>query len=179
MKPTPVSLAPARVAGVAAMLLLFLAGCQTNPVPNRRPVANRPAISGKQSVQPESSIDALAATDPCASRMHDIGGDLLFYYLINKKLPEQLDQLKDFADVDRDPNFTCPVSHKPYVYFPAGFTIPGQTRRLILFDADPVHGGKRWGIVMAEPEGKHPAATWVIPIDDQLFRSYTGDALQK
>ena len=92
--------------------------------------------------------------DPCAERLHDLCGHLLLYYSTHKKLPPKLAELES-TDRFPTPPFACPVSGKPYVYDPDGLVIPGLPGRLVLYDSQPTHAGRRWGVLVSTiAEGK-------------------------
>jgi len=115
---------PALACGV--MLAVLAAGCQ----------APAPAVR-----RPSTDID------PCAERLHDACGRLLLYCSVNGGLPETLDQLNR-VDLGALPTLVCPVSEKPYVYRREGLSVPGRAGLLVLYDAEPVHTGMRWGILV-------------------------------
>jgi hypothetical protein len=108
------------------MLAVLAAGCQ----------ASAPAVR-----KPSTDID------PCAERLHDACGRLLLYCSIHGGLPETLDQLNR-VDLGALPTLVCPVSEKPYVYRREGLSVPGRAGLLVLYDAEPVHTGMRWGILV-------------------------------
>jgi hypothetical protein len=111
-------------------------------------------------------------SDPCASRLQEISGQILFYYALNRKLPEKLDDLRPLADIDTVTDYTCPVTGQPYVYAPQPLRSPGMTRLLVVYDAAPGKDGRRWCITIGEPKPGQPLATWVEQIPEPLFRSY-------
>jgi len=60
---------------------------------------------------------------------------------------------------------TCPVSHRPYIYIPAGVAAsPDSAERVVLYDATPAHGGMRLGIIILPPAGDGPLVAKVIAI---------------
>ena len=110
---------------VTSVICLALAGtfcgCKSSGGPSTGGNVN-PAQGTAAREQPwrlKSPGDPSAATDPCAMRMTDICGMFLAYYVVNHRLPDTLDELKPFAD-EPGFDFTCPVSHQPYVYVPGG-----------------------------------------------------------
>src|SRR5262245_27281058 len=68
---------------------------------------------------PAARQSAISNTDPCATRLHDICGPLLFYYATNHQLPVKLEDLKQIGGFE-EVEYICPVSGLPYVYVPAG-----------------------------------------------------------
>jgi hypothetical protein len=115
---------------------------------------------------------ALPAEDECAARLHDIGGLLLEYFLVNKRLPDRLEDLAPLADPGTDFQTTCPVSGRPYVYVPAGLSAPGSGRVLMVYDAVPDHAGIRWGLTASPAQGDQPLSTWVMPLTEERLRRY-------
>ena len=73
--------------------------------------------------------------DPCAERLHDIEGQLIFYYHLHGRLPERLDELKDLTS-EKVP-LVCPVTGKQYLYVADGLEILNSNRRVIVYDAQP------------------------------------------
>ena len=145
---------PNRSRGVALSLALavtlFFTGCQT-------------------SVRNQRELDL--ATDPCASRLHDICGHLLLYYAVNKRLPQDLDGLRAGIGSADVPPLTCPVSGRDYLYHTAGLRVPGRSGRLVLYDASPAHSGMRWGIVIVGAGGAGPLSTRVILLPEERIRA--------
>lgn len=116
--------------------------------------------------------DILASKDRCAGRLHDMAGAMLFYYALHKQLPAKLEELRGVADVDQQLDFTCSQTGEPYVYNPQGLEFAGRQERLVVYDAKPVHGGSRWGILAARPRGRDPAAMWVVRLPESIFLQY-------
>jgi hypothetical protein len=141
---------------VLGLALIALVGCtSTQP---------------KQGVRPRES--ALSNTDPCATRLHDISGVLLFYYATNHKLPATLDELKAVQGFE-EVQYTCPVSGEPYVYAPAGVPTPNQPgAKIVLYDPTPAHEGMRWAISITE---SGVLITKVIAVPEAYFTARGGE----
>src|SRR5579884_2363002 len=103
--------------------------------------------------------------DPCAARLQAIEGQLIAYYSLYKRMPERLDELKEFASFEQVPSYTCPVTGRPYVYNPAGLEASGQTYRLYVYDEVP-HNGKRNVIVIRPPVPGQPLLSDVASLSD-------------
>jgi hypothetical protein len=132
--------------GVA--LAMVAGGCQTSTPSARRPSAK---------------------IDPCAERLHDICGRLLLYYRGNGKLPVALADMKGL-DSGALPPLVCPLSDKPYIYRKDGLRVTGRPGLLVLYDAEPVHSGMRWGIsVETASEGQPLTGRVVLLPDSPLF----------
>lgn len=114
--------------------------------------------------------------DSCAERLHTIEGQIILYYAVNHRLPDQLAELSAYADVGAVPNYTCPVSHQTYVYVPAGLVLGNDPQRLVLYDATPAHdstrGPMRWGILFSPAKGREPVSTHVIPIPEDTMPGF-------
>ena len=130
---------------------LIAAGCQS------------PAAS------PNETARALANTDPCAERLHELSGAFLLYYAANQRLPEALDELRNVDPTLASTPFACPASEKPFVYNRAGLAIKEVTGRIIVYDAAPPHSGLRWAITIIEPVTAGPLITKVIAISENRF----------
>jgi hypothetical protein len=156
------------VAIVALALLLTLGGCRTETAPRGNPLASASTRS--------TSVDADAAiqSDPCAARMHDIAGALLMYYALNQHLPERLEELSALDDIDSPKlEFTCPLSHMPYVYVPSGLRADGKSKVIILHDAAATHaGGSRWCILMPDTVVSPSRSMEVLQLPEGIFRLY-------
>lgn len=100
-------------------------------------------------------------SDACSEQLHDLCAPLLLYYSVHKQLPARL---ADLGEVNGKPasSLVCPVSRKPYVYGPEGLLVPGWPGRLILYDAEPSHGGLRWGIQAEPPRPGRPVLFRVV-----------------
>jgi len=119
--------------------------------------------SGASAHRPSAKID------PCAERLHDISGRLLLYYRVNGKLPVALADMRGL-DSGALPPLVCPLSDKPYIYRKDGLRVPGRPGLLVLYDAEPVHSGMRWGIsVETASEGQPLTGRVVLLPDSPLF----------
>jgi len=136
-----------RLAAGAVLVAMVAAGCRSVAPPVRRPDA---------------------VSDPCADRLHDLCGRLLLYFSAQRELPPTLDDL-DRLDSQTPPPRVCPISGKPYLYNKDGLHVPGRAGRLVLYDAEPVHSGMRWGI-MVEPGGEdQPLTGRVLLVPEPVF----------
>jgi hypothetical protein len=154
----------------ATLLLMLITGCQpTTPGQTPAPgVGVAPLPTNHQPTAEEAVGD-----DPCATRLHDIMGALLTYYIQNHySLPVRLDQLKPYADLGTELNFTCPASGQPYSYSPGGLFAPGKTKRIIVWDSTPAHHGYRWCILMPHMSPNSPIVPEVVPIPEKEFQTY-------
>jgi len=131
------------------LLAAAAAGCQT-----AAPAARRPGVD----------------IDPCAERLHDTCGRFLLYFSIHGRLPDTLDELKRVDAQALPPPSTggrtgplvCPISGKPYVYSKDGPRLPGRAGLLVLYDAEPVHSGMRWGIMVEAGGAGQPLSGRVV-----------------
>ncbi len=147
---------------LAIAMGLSLTGCVTSTTPRAKPVA--PVVG-------RGSVEDAVASDPCATRVHEIAGAMLQYYAIDRQLPAKLEDLNMFKD-DAALVFRCPTSNLPYVYVPSGLAAPGGSKIIILHDAAPTHNGRRWCLLMA-PSGANAAQSMeVLSIPEQTFRAY-------
>ena len=169
--------AAARLLMAAALVCcpLLTGGCQTEVV-NDRP---RPLV--KTTGQPSKPVtregpltpDVLAATDPCATRLEDIEGLILEFYVIHgHQMPPRLEDVRSLAPVDVEVNFNCPVSKQPYVYVVPGLPDITATHRLIIYDAMPDQNGRRWCVIMDEPKGRD-LIMHARQLTDPQFRAFS------
>ncbi len=142
----------------------LLAGCTTTQTKSER--RGLPARSDGGLPGP------LSLDDPCAERLHNLIGPILQYVVINKRLPDSLEEVKPFGDVIDPVVLTCPVSNEPYVYVPKGLTHEKQKNLVIVHDATPAHDGRRWCITMAPHQPGQPMSLEVIDIPEVFFRTY-------
>jgi len=133
---------------------ILLCGCVSQPA---RPVAHAAPPAPAQPNGPVPSVEASVNDDPCAIQLTSIEGALADYYLMNQRLPDKLEEIQNYRDV-LDPNpivLTCPTSHQPYVYKPAGLVSPNSRKRIIVYDPTPAHRGGRFVLWMEpQPSGK-------------------------
>jgi hypothetical protein len=146
-------------AGGALIVALLIGGC---------------ASKTKTSTPPDPSHDKaptapISNTDACATRMQDMCGGLLLYYQLKNRLPESLDEIKNFPGEEGVPSFNCPVSKQPYVYMPNGIFLPEKNARVIVYDAAPSHSNMRWAISIDEPQPGQPLVTKVIALPETFF----------
>jgi hypothetical protein len=150
-----------RLAGMVLVAgsMALCSGCVTeHPKPVARTTASKPS--------------QLRGIDDCGLNMHDLSSYLLEYYAINRHLPQTLEELRPLVDVDKDLRLTCPVSHKPYLYYPDGLVAAGEQRKLLVVDAEPSHNGQRWAIVTLPAEGKTPLGLWVVQLKEAAAQQF-------
>lgn len=159
------------LAGVVGLLMW---GCQHAAAPAPQPaVINQGGQGSAQVVQnPNLPTMEFNDLDACAGRLHDIEGQLLSYYVQKHHWPDNLQELRAFADPGEQTDYTCPVSHQQYIYVKGGLVKPGDPRRLMVYDATPAHKGLRYGIVVIYPDGRQAMHTTVIGIPEQFMSSY-------
>lgn len=144
-----------------AILALAGPGCQTTSKPQvARPVSND--FSGDFATK--------SFEDPCATRLVDIEGALLEYYVTMHHWPASLDELKPLSTTPLE--LTCPASNQHYIYNPNGLEGPGDPRKLIVYDAQPVHNNSRWGIVLGHDVNSPTPALDVKLFPETVFRQY-------
>lgn len=107
------------------------------------------------------SIDPIEL-DPCAERLHDICGQLLLYYAVNKDLPRTLGDLRRSHFSETILNLACPVSHEPYIYNREGLPVPDREGKIIVFDTKPCHAGMRWGILLEPAKPGQPLVLRIL-----------------
>jgi hypothetical protein len=118
------------------MVVVLIGGCVTEPVGGkRRPSPARPR------------------EQTCPERLHEIGGLLLWNDVVNRRLPENLADVRQFATMDQVVLLECPLSRKPYVYDRTGVPVDDPPGRAIVYDPEPSHEGKRWALVRDEGTG--------------------------
>ena len=148
---------------VLALLVVAVisAGACSSSKPEPKP-KNQPLAEVLQ--QPPAP--APSSKDPCPKQLHDIGGSILLYYAVNKRLPSTLGELKPTPDA----NFTavCPDSKKPYVYVPEGMTLPEVRGRVLVYDAEPTKGW-RWTIIMPEVIPPNAPVVKVVAVPESRF----------
>jgi hypothetical protein len=116
-----------------------------------------------------SSSAAKPVVDPCSARLHDIGGAILLYYALNRRMPARLEDVADLADLDAPLNFTCPLSGRPYLYNPKGLAIPGTDKRIIVYDSTPAHDGQRRCLLMPPITPGKAVSTDVQSFPEKVF----------
>jgi hypothetical protein len=130
------------------LVLVGIAGCAA---PTEAPPPTEPTAS-------------ITSTDACATRLHDLSGDLLLHLLSTGELPASL------AEIDAG-DAACPVSGRPYVYEPDGIFLQDLGEYVILFDAAASHDGQRWAVRYRPgdlPAGVAPA-TQVVAMPERFF----------
>ena len=123
-------------------------------------VAALACVSGCQMAAPSPAPTALNM-DPCAERLHELCGHFLLYYAAHKEMPPNLNDLAASSGLS-SAALVCPDSGKPYVYDADGLTIPERQGRLVLYDAEPMPSGSRWGILVTGRPGTLMTANVVL-----------------
>jgi hypothetical protein len=138
---------------VLILVALLICGCQSVP-------SSAPQAAGEPII------------DPCAARLHDIGGAILLYYALHRTMPARLEDVADLADLDAPLQFTCPVSGEPYLYNPKGLAVRGSDKRIIVYDPTPAHGGKRNCLLMPPITPGKALSTDVQSFPESLFKTF-------
>ena len=126
------------------------------------------AFGCKPAAEPELVQRPSVRKDPCADRLHDVCGDLLFYYAAHRALPPTVAVLQSAGGGLARP-LVCPSSGKPYVYRPKGIVIPGRTGRVVLYDSEPAHAGMRWAVLVTPAAGGAEITARVILVPEKDF----------
>jgi hypothetical protein len=144
-----------------AVLMIVAIGC----------AASHSSMPARNAVPPSGMFDR------CADRLQEICGVMLEYYVDHRELPGTLEQLQAMAAQEKEPDnlFVCPVSKLRYVYDRQGIPLPGITppARVVLYDAEAVHEGHRWGVAITEPVGGHPLICRVVMLPKGLVQAYS------
>jgi hypothetical protein len=178
------------IRAACAASLFLLAGCTPSKPPGATPAQQGAApqvsvtggslVSRQQWDQQQSQVKAPSVNlDPCASNLQELSGALLLYVQTRQQMPPSLEDLRQFLLLSQTqltnvplPQFTCPVTHQAYGYFPDGLSIPEDDGRIVIFDARAAHGVKgdiRWAVrIVPATAGRPPYAT-VIPLTDEMF----------
>lgn len=135
------------------MVLVAIGGCAT--------AADR-APSAAPNAQASSAID------PCAENLHDISGALLIHLDLHGRFPPTLDALQPLPG-SSPLSFTCPATNRPYVFNPGGIHLAERGAYIIVYDAQPAHNGRRWAIVMDEPQPDKAPVMKVLQVPETLF----------
>ena len=145
-----------RLGAIACLAGLLLYGCTT----------------GDGGAAPADAQPAdLTLSDPCAMRLHDLSGALLLYHASTGELPPTLEALRRVPNaIGPLETFECPVSSASYVYAPQGVSLLGRVPKVVLFDASPVHDGKRWAVEVLDSTPGSPLVTKVVAIPEETFR---------
>ena len=144
---------------MAAALALVLAGCQgSGSAPAGGPAPSAGTASG----------DLPAGLSPCVERLNEIGGQILMFYTMQRRLPADANELKAAAG---NLPLACPDSGQPYVYRPGGLKLPGQPGLLVLYDATPFHNAQRWGLFIVPPRDKQPLIAAPAAINEKAFQA--------
>lgn len=155
---------------VAGLFLVGVAGCvQTTSGPphhsNLQPGDLPEMHSNGQPVSP----DQLTSRDACPARLHEIEGALLEYWVDHHQLPPTL---ADLHAIEPKLELSCPDSHQPYVYVPAGLRKPDAKGRIIVHDPVRNPDGTWWCIMFLDAPSGKSLQTFVEQLSDPLFRGY-------
>jgi len=158
-----ICLAAVRVALLAAGLML-LPGCwvkANQPGSNSQPMTKVQDASTGQKSQPDLVVVPPSpgptqpifseVIDPCASKLQDIEGALLSYYIAKRTFPARLEEAAPFVDPGKKADFLCPLCNKPYVYLPPGGT--AAAGQVLAFAPVPDKDGKYRVIKMRPAAG--------------------------
>jgi hypothetical protein len=170
-----------RLRSLSALLALCLAiATTTGCAPSDKSKATKPKRgSAIKSQVPDPGPDAPGkrtaalggADDACAERLHALSGPMLYYYAVHRRLPLDVNELRDIAGPDPVIDFTCPVSGKPYVYDPRGMPRGGgKPGIIVLCDPEPTHSGMRLCVTVEEPKKPaDPLVTHVLAEPETTF----------
>ena len=167
-----------RALSISISLIACLAGCQTETqVVGRGPYQLQrthvdPQPQARRVEPSHTTVTQNDPADPCATRLQDLTGALMSYYIVHGQLPAQLQELRGMADLDVELNFTCPLSGLAYIYNPAGLLAPNGAYRLVLYDAAASHHGMRWGVAFSTGPGGKLRNGFVLNFSDEQLKAY-------
>jgi hypothetical protein len=92
--------------------------------------------------------------------MHDLSGLLLQYYMLNKRLPATLEEVRPLAKGGESTDFNCPGDSRPFVYLPQSPQALAADR-VVVYAPGPAADGKYRAIIMGFPRNLAPAASVV------------------
>jgi hypothetical protein len=141
------------------------------PPPRLPPTVRQESIPQDLGGQ-RTTVEETVADSPCAERLHTIGGLLLEYYVVHKELPRRLEDLRPLAGIGEDFGTECPNTKAPYLYVPTGLHLDGKKMQIVVADAEPSHGGKRWCLLMSEKGTRGQLSVDVLLITEPIFRTY-------
>ncbi|QOV89826.1 hypothetical protein [Humisphaera borealis] len=154
-------------------LIVFILACGSGCVQEpAKPAGGRvvrtdgPTPSGIELPPGNTPPNAVDATDPVASQLHDLSGLFLEYYLINKRLPAKLDDLKPLADSGQPTDFADPKTKQPFVYLPHAVRMTAGDTKLVVYAPNPNSRGQYQGVLMRLARGSQVTATWVVSLSD-------------
>ncbi len=163
---------------VAAIACLTMGGCQTTTqkiTPTPQPLiqttvhTNSGLPSGNSATKP---TDPSIAPDSCASRLQDIEGLMIQFWLLNKQMPPHLADLQSVADPGQTVELTCGQSRVPFVYVRSGLRSLGRKAAIFVYDPTPAADGTFWCILADDPR---PGFNWSLDVQrvpPTLFRTY-------
>jgi hypothetical protein len=151
---------------------LALPGCTTQPQQSTAPpVSNTLDFSGVGTNDAVTPDDVLTA-DPSATRLEDIGGDLMLYYRVNRAMPPNLDALATVTDQGVPPNEYSPGANQPYVYVPDGLWLEGHSQSVIVYDPALNSKGARWCLFRGPLHPNGSFSVEVVALPDSIFHNY-------
>ena len=113
-------------------------------------------------------LDATSAIDPCAENLEDISGAMLMHLNLHGRFPAALEELRPPPGTPAL-SITCPVTGQPYIFNPTGIHLAERAAYIIAYDAQPAHDGRRWAIIMDEPQPDKAFVMNVQQIPESLF----------
>lgn len=145
------------------------------PTAAARPLQQARPPSGRAPTT--SAAPIVAAT--CQGALDEICTALLIHYKVYNRMPDQLEDLRKFKEFGNIGDLRCPVSKRPYVYYPQGLRVADEellrerkepvriATYVIVADPTPAHGGVRYAIFIQRPEGAEDiqARIGILPND--------------
>jgi len=131
------------------------------------------AFGCKPAAEPELIQRPSVQKDACAERLHDVCGNLLFYYAGKRTLPPTAAALQATGGPLAVP-LVCPLSGKPYVYKPEGIIVGKHNGRVVLYDPKPSHSGMRWAVLVTPSADGAEITARVILVPEKDFRPAEG-----
>jgi hypothetical protein len=153
---------------LAAISILLVTGCQTVPAQTHRAVDPGVALPTDRPATDEEAV----ASDPCAIRLGHLIECMMQYYMLNKQMPQSLDELKPFAEVGSPLQLVCTATGQPYQYYPSGLMSAGRSKRIIVYDPTPAHHGSRWCIMMPYTAPGAAMSLEVVAVPEADFSTY-------
>ena len=133
-------------------------------------------LSAPPTPSPQAGDPEQIEVNPSASRLHDICGEILLYFAVNREMPKTLSDLQSVMDTEVQLDTTSPTSHQPYVYAPQGLIGVGHAKRIIIYDPVPLPSGKRWCVFSADAAPGQAQSLEVVLTPESVFHDYVPSA---
>lgn len=169
---------------ITSLLVLALVACLAGCAQRAQPSGDGRVVRTNDGRSPQvgepggSAANPLDAFDPLGSRLQDIGGLIIHFHGLKKRMPASLDELKTIAGPVPATDFVEPQTGKPFVYLPQAARMSPGDRGIVCYAPTPAvsPAGGVWYQATLVQIGRpgQLSASWAVTLSQAELQAHLG-----